>query len=111
MSSTADWSAQEQPKRVRIEYDFEHDPESKTYSNQEEDPMQYELGFGMYKGKKLHEVMKTQRGRAWLKWYAKQPVDPEFVDANQRMKDRIDACFIIYEEWLQSNPPSKRVHA
>ena len=94
---------------------FEPDVEVKTDDTKNEevldlDAMQYTLTYGIHKGERFAEIMKTQSGRSYLTWLKAQPnTNPEYEGAHEKRISRITRCFAIYDKWLQSQQPPSQV--
>jgi hypothetical protein len=63
--------------------------------------MLYQLTFGKYKGSCFGEVMRTPEGRRYLQWLAdSKNEDPQWEQATEKRKQRIAACFEVYQKYL-----------
>jgi len=83
-----------------MSWQFEPDEDVKHSVDAEQDAMNYVLTFGAYKGQTFGEIMRTQKGRSYLRWLSAQPdTDPEFAAAHAKRNARIATCFAIYERW------------
>ena len=87
----------------RFEPDAPKDEQGHAIIPPDQDAMSYVLTFGKHKGESFAELMRTEKGRSYLKWLAAQPcTDVEFAGSYQKRASRIAVCFRIYEDWLQS---------
>jgi len=88
----------------RFEPDAPKNEKGHTVVDPDQEAMCYVITFGKYKGESFASLMRTEKGRSYLKWLAMQPcTDIEFTDSHQKRVSRIAVCFRIYEDWLQSS--------
>lgn len=92
------------PKEVNWNTAYEFDlptPRRYTPTRVNINPMDYVLKVGKHKGKTLYELMKTPSGRSYLKWMRGWLIDnEEYRPALENRNQKIDACFLIYEDYV-----------
>jgi hypothetical protein len=46
--------------------------------------------FGKYNGQTVEEVLETERGRSWIRWYCDQPCNnPKYAEADKKQKQSL----------------------
>lgn len=85
----------------RFEPDRPKDEQGQVIVDPEQDAMLYVLTFGKHKGETFADLMRTEKGRSYLKWLAAQPcTDLEYAESHQKRASRIAVCFRIYNDYL-----------
>ena len=86
---------------MSVQWSFEADVVENKNTDNAENPMLTVFMYGKYIGQRYGDVMRSQRGRKYMKWLQLQKSDDEqWDDAHQKRQQRIEACFKVYQDYL-----------